>query len=176
MKNSCVWYSHFVTAKLGMAKFQEYVKKFEYGNQDVSGDKGKDNGLTSSWISSSLKISPLEQVAFIEKILQSKSPVKKEALQFTRNLLYLEVLPEGWKLYGKTGVGDLLHKDGSHDRTRQRGWFVGWIERGDRKVVFANYLEEETPKNVNNLARYAASKHAKEAAKEKLLQFIQLYR
>ncbi|HBX3937445.1 TPA: hypothetical protein MH011_29220 [Klebsiella pneumoniae subsp. pneumoniae] len=43
---------------MGVDRFTEYVKKFEYGNQDVSGDSGKHNGLTQSWLMSSLTISP----------------------------------------------------------------------------------------------------------------------
>ncbi len=60
MKNSCVWYSQVLSPKLGMKKFHDYVKKFNYGNQDVAGDKGQNNGLTHAWLSSSLEISPEE--------------------------------------------------------------------------------------------------------------------
>ncbi len=72
IKESCVWYSQVLTSKLGMKKFQDYVKEFKYGNQDLSGDKGKDNGLTHAWLSSSLEISPEEQVLFLEKLLENK--------------------------------------------------------------------------------------------------------
>ena len=45
MKNSCVWYSQIITNKeLGLEKFRDYVTKFDYGNRDISGDKGKNNG------------------------------------------------------------------------------------------------------------------------------------
>ncbi|MDZ5762648.1 Class D beta-lactamase N-terminal domain protein [Candidatus Cyrtobacter comes] len=35
MKESCVWYSQVLTKRLGMEKFQDYVTKFVYGNQDL---------------------------------------------------------------------------------------------------------------------------------------------
>ncbi|WP_373369869.1 penicillin-binding transpeptidase domain-containing protein, partial [Klebsiella aerogenes] len=38
--------------------YLQQCQKFEYGNQDVSGDSGKHNGLTQSWLMSSLTISP----------------------------------------------------------------------------------------------------------------------
>jgi len=41
MKNSCLWYSQVLTKKLGMGKFKEYITKFNYGSQDVSGIKVK---------------------------------------------------------------------------------------------------------------------------------------
>lgn len=73
IKNSCVWFSQVLTKKLGMLKFKTYVKKFIYGNQDVSGDKGKNNGLTNSWLSSSLEISPEEQIiVFANHIVDGK--------------------------------------------------------------------------------------------------------
>ena len=33
VKVSCVWFSQVLTVRLGMEKFQEYVTKFNYGNQ-----------------------------------------------------------------------------------------------------------------------------------------------
>ena len=68
LKNSVIWYSRVVTNVLQMNKFKKYVAQFSYGNQDVSGDKGQNNGLTHAWLSSSLKISPREQLAFLRKV------------------------------------------------------------------------------------------------------------
>jgi beta-lactamase class D len=67
MKNSCLWYSRVLTKELGIKKFQEYVTKFNYGNMDLSG------GLTESWISSSLKISPMEQITVSAKNYYKKT-------------------------------------------------------------------------------------------------------
>ena len=78
MKNSCIWYSRIITEKLGAKSFKDYVSKLKYGNQDISGDKGKNNSLTHSWLSSSLKISGNEQIALIEKFLTDKLPVSKK--------------------------------------------------------------------------------------------------
>lgn len=46
LKNSCYWYSVEVTKRLGLEKFKKYVKQFNYGTKNGSGDKGKNNGLT----------------------------------------------------------------------------------------------------------------------------------
>src|ERR1700733_1977545 len=79
MKNSVVWFSHQITQNLGKEKFQEYVSKLNYGNQDVSGTLGKDDGLLNSWLGTSLKISVCEQVEFLEKLLANELDVSKEA-------------------------------------------------------------------------------------------------
>jgi beta-lactamase class D len=172
IKNSCVWYSQYITKRLGMNKFQSYIKKFDYGNQDVSGVKRKPDGLTSSWITSSLKISPKEQVLFLEKFLNSKLPVDEKSIRSTHNIFYLEELTNNWKLYGKTGAGDLTNSNGSQDKTHERGWFIGWIEKGNERVIFAQYVEEKNIKTKENNFGYVASKHAKALAKEKLLKMI----
>lgn len=166
MKNTCVWYSQVLTQKLGMKKFQGYVKKFDYGNQNVSGDPGQNNGLTRSWLSSSLEISPEEQAIFLEKLLANKVPVSTHAQQMTKNIMYIEDLPGDWKLYGKTGTGFLLNKDKTKKLDIDHGWFVGWIEKDTKKIIFVHHIvddkKEEEP----------AGSRAKKQAKEKLLQLI----
>ncbi|MBM3610838.1 MAG: class D beta-lactamase [Alphaproteobacteria bacterium] len=167
MKNSCVWYSQVLTPQLGMKRFQEYVKEFNYGNQDLSGDKGQCNGLTNAWLSSSLEISPQEQIVFLEKLLSSKLPVSLHAQTMTRNIVYVEDLSEGWKLYGKTGSGFLLNKDRTKKLEIKHGWFIGWIEKGDRKIIFAHHIVDDKKEDKH------AGPRAKEEAKEKLLKLIE---
>ncbi|WP_375318897.1 class D beta-lactamase [Candidatus Tisiphia endosymbiont of Oplodontha viridula] len=167
MKNSCVWYSQVLTQKLGMSKFQEYVTKFNYGNQDVSGDKGKNNGLINSWLSSSLEISPEEQIVFLQNLLDNKLPVNLKSHEMTKNILFVEELPSGWKLYGKTGNGFQLSKDRMQKLDLQQGWFVGWIQKGSRVIVFVNHITDDSKQDVY------ASLRAKEEAKEKLIQMVQ---
>lgn len=167
MKNSCVWYSQLITTQLGIQKFKDYVTEFSYGNMDLSGDKGKNNGLTNAWLSSSLQISPEEQVAFLQKLLDNKLPVSQHAHEMTKNILFVEELGSGWKLYGKRGGGYLLNSDGSHNLDRQIGWFVGWVSKDDRIIVFAYYISDQAKQNT------PAGKRAKEDAKERIIELIQ---
>lgn len=134
IKNSCVWYSQLITPQLGMEKFKAYVAAFNYGNQDLSGDPGKNNGLTNAWLGSSLTISADEQVAFIQKLVTSKLSVSARAQEMTRRILFFEDLVDGWKLFGKTGSGPVHLQDGS---TKILGWFVGWVQKGTRTITFA---------------------------------------
>ena len=167
MKNSCVWYSQFITTKLGIKKFKDYVAKFNYGNMDISGDKGKNNGLTNAWLSSSLQISPEEQVAFLQKLLDNKLPVSQHSHEMTKNILFVEELVSGWKLYGKRGGGYLLNQDGTRNLDRQIGSFVGWITKGNRTIIFAHYIEDQAKQES------PGGKRAMEAAKERLIELIQ---
>ncbi|MGE9516526.1 MAG: class D beta-lactamase [Solitalea-like symbiont of Tyrophagus putrescentiae] len=166
IKESCVWYSQVLTKQLGMKKFQDYVTKFDYGNKDLSGDRGKQNGLTNSWLSGSLKVSGLEQVAFLEKMLAGKLPVKPHAIAMTKNILFVMDLKNGWKLYGKTGMGSLLNADGTKNPDLYHGWFVGWVEKGDRRIIFSNHVQD------NKKEEIGASLRAKADAKERLTEII----
>ncbi|MCE2992271.1 MAG: serine hydrolase [Candidatus Jidaibacter sp.] len=88
MRNSVVWYSLYITHKLGMKKFQEYANKLNYGNKNVIGDPVKKDGLMGSWIDGSIEISPLEQVEFIENLANIKLPVSKAAQENTLQIIY----------------------------------------------------------------------------------------
>lgn len=166
MKESCVWYSQVLTKQLGMKKFQEYVTKFDYGNKDLSGDKGQNNGLTNSWLSSSLQISSAEQVVFLQKMLAGKLPVKPHATTMTKNILFVEELKNGWKFYGKTGMGSLINADGTQNPDLYHGWFIGFIEKGDRRIIFSNHIEDDKKEEIG------ASQRAKADAKERLTKII----
>jgi len=166
MKNSCIWYSQVLTEQLGMKKFKDYVELFNYGNKDVSGDKGKNNGLTHSWLSSSLEISPIEQTQFLQKMIDHNLPVTVKAQEMTNNILFLEELPNGWKLYGKTGSGSLLNADKTQKSELQHGWFVGYLKKDQRTITFAYHITDDEKQET-----YAGPR-AKIAAREKLIKVI----
>ncbi len=142
---SAVWYSRELTRRLGPDAFQKYVDAFQYGNRDLSGDPGKNNGLSQAWLGSSLKISPLEQVRFLADFLAGDLPVSREALESTRSIVPVFEGPGGWTIHGKTGTS-FQKTDGVGDPRRQIGWFVGWGVKGERILVFAlRRVEEQSP-------------------------------
>jgi len=149
IKNSAVWYSQKFTQQLGEKRLKDYVQKFAYGNQDVSGDPGKNNGLTQSWLTSSLKISPEEQIVFLRKLLENQLPVSLDTQTSTRELLYVETLPNGWKIYGKTGGAWERNANGVKDPALQLGWFVGWAVKDQQTLLFAELLRNNDTKNFN---------------------------
>lgn len=133
LRDSCLWYSGLLTKQLGSKKFQNYVNKFSYGNMDLSG------GLANAWVSSSLQISPDEQINFLQKVVDHKLPISPDAYEKTKNNMFIEELGGGWKLYGKTGNGAQIDKNGQKTELQQ-GWFVGYIEKNNRDIVFATHI------------------------------------
>ena len=146
LKNSVVWYAQQVTSTLGAERFGRYIHSFGYGNQDVSGDAGKNNGLTLSWISSSLKLSPDEQTAFLSKIVNRSLPVTQHAYDMTMRIMPSEALANGWLIHGKTGTASAALPDGSRDAQHQYGWYVGWAQKGQRTIVFTRMAQLDRKK------------------------------
>lgn len=143
MKNSTVWYSQVMTPKMGYAKIQNYLRKFDYGNQDLTG------GVKTAWLTPTsptdnpknytLKISGIEQIDFLKKLMRNKLPAKQKSQELAKKLIFLETTPKGFEFSGKTGSGFV---DGT--RTRRIGWFVGSLKTPDREYVFAaNFKDTE---------------------------------
>lgn len=149
IRNSVVWFSQRITESLGVERFQRYVTSFRYGNEDVAGDPGEHNGLTHAWLSSSLKISPLEQLTFLEKIVKRQLPVTAHAYEMTNRITAVGERPGGWEIHGKTGTGFPVKADGTRDSDRAFGWFVGWAIKGGRTLVFARLIQDNHPESVS---------------------------
>jgi len=137
LRDSIVWYSQEITRRLGPQQFADYVRKFNYGNRNVSGVAGQTDGLTEAWLMSSLKISADQQVRFLRDLRTGKLPVSKAAMASTVAIVPHFQAGDGWDVQGKTGSGWLRDAKGAVDRNRPLGWFVGWAMQGERKVVFA---------------------------------------
>ncbi|AXV14791.1 class D beta-lactamase [Neorhizobium sp. SOG26] len=136
-RDSIVWYSQEITRRLGKEAFAAYIRGFNYGNRDVSGGPGGTDGLTQSWLMSSLKISADGQVDFLRRFLTGGLPISAEAVEKTKAITPRFDAADGWTVYGKTGSGSMRNKAGKGDASRPIGWFVGWAERQGRRVVFA---------------------------------------
>ena len=151
-KESILWYSQELTRKLGSKAFDDYVRTLGYGNADTKGGPGKGDGLTHSWLSSSLGISADEQAAFMRRIVARDLPLSRAAIDMS-----ISIIPSfeagGWKVQGKTGSGSLRRKNGKPDRTRPVGWFVGWAEKDGRRIAFARLrVGVEKPSEPSGLA------------------------
>lgn len=137
-RDSIVWYSQEITRRLGQAKFSDYVRRFDYGNADVGGVAGQTDGLTEAWLMSSLKISGNQQANFLRRFVNGQLPVSKEAIARTEAIIPQFPAANGWNVHGKTGSGRMRTKANTYDGDWWLGWFVGWAQKGDRKVVFAS--------------------------------------
>lgn len=143
MRESVVWYSQQIAQALGVARLTAYATDMGYGNADFAGDPGQNNALERAWISSSLKISPREQIAFLRRLLARTLPVSPEAMDNTIRIVESHSLGDGWTVWGKTGSAYPRNADGTFARNRGWGWYVGWAAQGDRVLVFARLTQDD---------------------------------
>lgn len=142
LRYSVIWYSQWLTSELGMKRFQAYVNALGYGNQDLTGDKRYNNGLSHAWLSTSLKISPLDQLDFLDRLLREKLQ-----LSGSGKVKLLDAIPEfdadgDIRISGKTG--NAWATDSNGDRLQQQhGWFVGWFSHADKDYVFVHLRIED---------------------------------
>src|SRR5690606_5100889 len=110
---------------------------------------GRSNGLERAWISSSLKVSPLEQAGFIAALVQRQLPVSRHAIDGALGLLESAGQADGWQLWGKTGSAYPRRADYSFDYAQGWGWYVGWAEKAGRKIVFVRVNQDEKRHDVS---------------------------
>ncbi|RUW60151.1 class D beta-lactamase [Mesorhizobium sp. M7A.F.Ca.US.008.03.1.1] len=156
-RDSVLWFSREITRRLGSQRFAGYVSKFDYGNSDVSGNPGKNDGLTQSWVNSSLKITPVEQVDFLRKLLARKLPVSARAYDMTSAIIPT-FQAGGWTVQGKTGSTRLRNDADKVQDKRSLGWFVGWANKDGRQIVFARLVVDtnrtDMPKGLKTRAAF----------------------
>ncbi|UVK45653.1 class D beta-lactamase [Mesorhizobium sp. AR07] len=156
-KDSILWFSREIARRLGSESLAGYVSKFGYGNADVSGNPGKNDGLTQSWVNSSLKITPVEQVDFLRKLLARKLPVSAKAYDMT-NAIIPTFKAGDWTVQGKTGSTGLRNEADKIQDKRSLGWFVGWAQKDGHQIVFARLVVDtsrtDMPKGLKTRASF----------------------
>ena len=128
IKYSVVWYFQDLAIDVGPQRMQAELDAFDYGNRDISG------GQDRFWLSSSLEISALEQVRFMDQLDREALPANPAKQAVVKSMMLQdEGLPDGFKgsLYGKTGS---CVEVAGH---REHGWFTGFLHRGKQRYVFA---------------------------------------
>lgn len=142
LEYSVVWYSQVITHALGTERLKKYARAFGFGNADFSGDPGKNNGLDRAWISSSLQVSPLEQAAFLRKLVTRQLPASDEAITKTLRIVQVHSAAK-WLLHGKTGTAYPASAEGVSDEAHGYGWYVGWATKGERTLIFVRLDQDE---------------------------------
>ncbi|MDR1167171.1 MAG: class D beta-lactamase [Deltaproteobacteria bacterium] len=116
--------------RVGLERMRAEVRRLDYGNGEV-GVK-----VDSFWLEGPLRVSAVEQVLFISRLAKGELPLPKEAQACVREILWLESGPN-WSLYAKTGMSTL--------ESPGVGWWVGWLERGDKIYPFAINIDIDDP-------------------------------
>lgn len=137
---SCVWYYRKLIDKVGPDEVQKYLEQLQYGNKDISEWNGSSVNslpeLSGFWLGSSLKISPMEQVAILANIFEGRTAFAKDKIDILKDIMLVES-NDMVKIYGKTGTGKDLATGKNNN-----AWFVGMAETKDDVYYFAIRLDE----------------------------------
>ena len=125
---SCVWYYQELARRIGQKPMEAALTRWDYGNRDTSG------GLTQFWLSSSLKISPDEQVDFLRRLHTRQLPVSEKSVNILLDIMVVGRV--GDTVYrGKTGSA-MDEKSGKF----VSGWWVGSVVGPQGSHFFATWL------------------------------------
>jgi beta-lactamase class D len=124
-----------IARRIGAERMQKYLDLFEYGNRDIGG------GIDQFWLTGDLRIDPIQQVDFVDRLRRGTLPVSKRSQELVRDIL--PVIKAGDSIIcAKSG---LL---GAEVGKPTLGWLVGWAEKGSASTVFALNLDVREPRHV----------------------------
>jgi beta-lactamase class D len=131
-----------IARRIGAERMQQYVDLFEYGNRDIGG------GIDQFWLTGNLRIDPVQQVDFVDRLRRGVLPVSKRSQDLVRDIL--PVTKSGDSIIrAKTGlVGAEVGKP-------SLGWLVGWAEKGSAQTVFALNLDIREPRHIADRMKLA---------------------
>lgn len=129
VQSSVYWYFQDIAASVGEQRMQRYLDQFDYGNRSTGG------GVDQFWLHGQLRISPLEQVFFLQRMYAGHLGVSDRATRILKDILVLEE-GHGYRLSGKTGTADVTP-------SRELAWLVGYVEREEQLWFFALNMEGE---------------------------------
>ncbi|RAK02395.1 beta-lactamase class D [Larkinella arboricola] len=129
-KASCVPCYQEVARNVGVKRMQEWVGKTGYGKMDINADN-----LDRFWLEGKSGISQEEQIDFLRRVHEGNVPFSKRNQAILKKIMLIEE-KQGVKLYGKTGWAAV---------EPNIGWFVGYVEKGDKVYYFATNVESPKP-------------------------------
>jgi beta-lactamase class D len=113
-----------IARRIGEERMQKYVTLLDYGNKDIGG------GIDQFWLTGSLRIDPMQQVDFLDRLRRGVLPISKRSQELVRDILPVT----------KVGETVIRAKSGLLGAERGQpsiGWMVGWAEKGEARTVFA---------------------------------------
>jgi len=122
-----------IARRIGEERMQKYVTLLDYGNKDIGG------GIDQFWLTGNLRIDPVQQVDFLDRLRRGVLPISKRSQELVRNILPV------------TKVGDTVIRAksgllGAEHGQPSLGWMVGWVEKGEARTVFALNMDCKEPR------------------------------
>lgn len=122
LQQSVVWLYQEVARRVGQERYDEWLKRLDYGNADAGG------GVDLFWLTGDLRISAVEQVEFLRRFDLRELPFDR-AVQDTVMAALNTDSTQAYVLRHKTGWAE---REGMDDI----GWLVGVVEVRDGRHLY----------------------------------------
>lgn len=129
---SAGWVFVELAKKIGKEKYKKFLKKAEYGNQNLTQTDA------DFWNFGAFGISPINQVDFLRKLYENKLPFSKENMAIVKKVMINEE-NKSYILRAKTGW--------TRDKGINTGWWIGYIQKGTDVYFFASRLLQNRKNN-----------------------------
>ena len=124
-----------IARRIGQERMQKYVDLFEYGNRNIGG------GIDQFWLTGDLRIDPVQQVDFVDRLRRGVLPISKRSQDLVRDILPVTKVGDA-TIRAKSGLlGAELGKP-------SLGWMVGWAEKDSAQTVFALNMDIREPRHI----------------------------
>lgn len=121
---SAVWFYQVLARRIGHERMQQWASAAGYGNQTI----GEPEDIDTFWLEGDLRISPQEQVDFLQRLYRNELPFSDEAIALVKDIIIVEQTPR-YTLRAKSGL------------VSQIGWYVGYLEQDDNVYFFATNID-----------------------------------
>ena len=125
LKNSCIWCYQEFASKIGVEKYEKYLKSLDYGNKNIGND------VTRFWLDESLKITTFEQIKFLKRLYTNDLTFKIEDINTLKEIM-IDEKNEDFIIRAKTGW------EGKY------GWYVGFVETKNDVWFFATNIDTKS--------------------------------
>ncbi len=110
---SCIWVFFDIADKVGIEKYEQYLRSFNYGNRNPAGPPSR------FWLAGKLRISASQQVEFLRNFYDEQLNVSKESIDMVKEMIIIEKTAD-YILSGKTGSAEISEND-------YIMWMVGYL-------------------------------------------------
>lgn len=131
LRNSCIPVYQAIAGRIGVAAYNEMLAALNYGTGTVT-----DGTLTDFWLTGAIRISALAQSVFLDRLVRDRLAIRPDRVAAVAAALAVETTDRG-TLVAKTGY--VFTSD------PEVGWYVGWIAKDGRTVVFALNMDLTRP-------------------------------
>src|SRR5260221_9689027 len=124
-----------IARRIGAERMQKFLDLLEYGNRDIGG------GIDQFWLTGNLRIDPVQQIDFVDRLRRGALPVSKRSQELVRGILPVTK-------YGHAVIRAKSGLLGAELGKPSLGWLVGWAEKDSASTVFALNMDCHEPRHI----------------------------